>query len=189
MSAENPLTLVVEEYERASAVRDSQLLALKARIGEVEAEFLSAMSAVVKVAHKQGVSRYMVQKATKLAQPEVAAWFGGLPNAKPGRRRKDDPVYAGLREMLPESASVVENVTGDSNGGVLAGWVFGKQRYNGVECSIPVTSPEGVAYTVLLSERGDVAWLDADGNELSLDDRLAKIPDDVEAYVREGVWP
>lgn len=188
MSGDSPLALVVKEYERASAIRDVELSTLKAQIVLLEEQFFTSMSTVVKSAHRQGVSRYMVQKATGLPQPEVAKWFSGLSNSKPGRRKKDDLLYSGMRELLAEIVPQKVDSSSEDGDSTPAGWTFGEPRSNGVETQIVVTSPENVAYNVLASDQGDVVWFDEAGAELSLDVRLAEIPDEVETYVREAVW-
>lgn len=188
MTGDSPLALVVEEYERASTIRDAELSTLKAQIVQVEAQFLTSMSTVVKSAHRQGVSRYMVQKATGLPQPEVAAWFGGLPNGKPGRRKKDDPLYAGMRELLAEIVPQKVDSSSEDGDSTPAGWTFSDVSKQFGNTTVSVTSPEKVAYTVSVSEQGDVVWFDEAGDELSLDVRLADIPDEVETYVREAEW-
>lgn len=54
------------------------------------------MEGIAREAYADGITRYMAQKATGAPQSEVAAWFGDLPTSKPGRRRKDDPIYGGV---------------------------------------------------------------------------------------------
>lgn len=79
----NPLNNFAQEYAEASAEVAKAWDAFRARMEDAATE-----------AHTAGVTRYMAQKATGAPVSEVNAWFGDLPTAKPGRRRKDDPVYA-----------------------------------------------------------------------------------------------
>ena len=63
---------------------------------EEKMAYQHAMRTAAAEAHAAGITRYMAQKATGAPQSEVAAWFGDLPTSKPGRRRKDDPIYGGV---------------------------------------------------------------------------------------------
>ncbi len=69
------------------------LSALRAEIAAAESEFAEKMKAASSQAHTAGVTRYMAQKVTGAPASQVNEWFGDLPTAKPGRRRKDDPIY------------------------------------------------------------------------------------------------
>ena len=60
---------------------------------EAQAAYTAQMRDAAAEAHAAGVTRYMAQKATGAPVAEVNAWFDGLPKSKPGRRRKNDPVY------------------------------------------------------------------------------------------------
>jgi hypothetical protein len=79
----NPLTSLVGEFELARFERE-----------KAERDFSERMKRIAAKAHQDGVTRYMAQKATGAPVSEVNVWFEGLPMSKPGRRRKDDAVYA-----------------------------------------------------------------------------------------------
>jgi hypothetical protein len=79
----NPLAKLAQDHAYA-----------KEQLAIAEATFRQRMEGIAAEAHTAGVTRYMAQKATGAPVSEVNAWFGDLPHSKPGRRRKDDPVYA-----------------------------------------------------------------------------------------------
>jgi len=78
----NPLQKLVQDHVYA-----------KEQLAIAETLFRQRMESVAVEAHTAGVTRYMAQKATGAPVLEVNAWFGDLPHSKPGRRRKNDPIY------------------------------------------------------------------------------------------------
>lgn len=183
----NPLTTFTAEYDAANAERLEVVRELKKQIDRAEAEFQARMMRAVVEAHAAGVSRYMAQKATGASQPEVKAWFGSLPSAKPGRRRKDDPVYYGLNPE-PEIVAVEQAAeNAEPQNAVPDGWEFSVRSQSMDFYRISVIAPDAQGYTIHI-QGGEIEWFDSVGDALSLDDRLALIPDDVEAYVREADW-
>lgn len=90
----NALLNLKSEYDYANGRRNVVLSALRAEIAAAESEFAEKMKAASAQAHTAGVTRYMAQKVTGAPASQVNEWFGDLPTSSPGRRRKDDPVYA-----------------------------------------------------------------------------------------------
>lgn len=80
----NPLTVLSEKYAMAET-----------GLANARAIYAAQMQQAATEAHASGVTRYMAQKATGAPVLEVNAWFGDLPTSKPGRRRKNDPIYGG----------------------------------------------------------------------------------------------
>ena len=91
----NPLTQFASFHESANAHRLKVVGELQKQIDNAELLFSLQMKAAVGDAHTAGVTRYMAQKVTGAPATQVNEWFGDLPTAKPGRRRKDDPIYGG----------------------------------------------------------------------------------------------
>ena len=91
----NPLTQLASFYESANTQREKAVSELQKQIDNAELLFSLQMKAAVSDAHTAGVTRYMAQKVTGAPASQVNEWFGDLPTAKPGRRRKDDPIYGG----------------------------------------------------------------------------------------------
>jgi hypothetical protein len=79
----NPLVKLVQDHAYA-----------REQLEIAEATFRQSMKGIAAEAHAAGVTRYMAQKATGAPVLEVNVWFAGLPHSKPGRRRKNDPVYS-----------------------------------------------------------------------------------------------
>jgi F0F1-type ATP synthase membrane subunit b/b' len=91
----NPLTQLVVEFQHAETARDRIIARAEVEIKNAEHDFRERMAIAAQGAHTAGVTRYMAQKVTGAPASQVNEWFGDLPTAKPGRRRKDDPIYGG----------------------------------------------------------------------------------------------